>query len=59
MVSESQFKRTLPRFPCTDEIVRDVELYMVTHITKKINVDIIVLIDWMLEQYYPNSKQLP
>lgn len=57
MVSESQFERTLPRFPRTDEIVRDIELYMVTHITKKINVDIIALTDSVLEQYYPNSKQ--
>ena len=31
---------------------------MVIHVTKKINMDAIALTDWVLEQYYPNSKQL-
>ena len=31
----SQFERTLRRFPCDDDIIREVELFMVTHVTKK------------------------
>ena len=56
-LKDSQFERTLYRFPCDDEIVRKVEPLMVIHVTKKINMDAIALKDWVLEQNYPNSKQ--
>ena len=53
---QSEFGRTL-RFPCENEVVREIELYMKLHITKQINLDAIALPDWVSEQYYPDSKQ--
>ena len=49
--------KTLQRFPCGYEVVREIELFMKIHVTKQINVDAIALAHWVLEQYYPDSKQ--
>ena len=54
---QSEFEKILQRFPSENEVVREIELYMKLHITKQINVDAIALADWVLEQYYPDSKQ--
>ena len=49
--------KTLQRFPCWQEIVREIELFMKVNITKQINADAIALAHWALEQYYSDSKQ--
>lgn len=55
---DSEFERSLPRFPCGEEIVKEIELYIMKHVTNnQISVDAIVLTDWVLDQFYPNSKQ--